>query len=383
MNPKSNGLACNSRIELRSKECIDNILQPLVDNIQIPINGSLTSKEIFQTAISLAVNKNSIHSVQKRYEKVPCETSLRYHLKKLDLEKLMEVNNKILIQKPIESLETNKKYEFAIDFTNDPYYGEIDTSNEKYVIRGQAKKSTNSFYSYVSLYIINKNERFTISVLPVEKGKSKVHYLTYFIDLIKSLNFGIKILCLDREFYSIDVFEFLKILKIPHITPVVKKGDRIKKILTGTRNRFDTYLMKNSEKEILLDIAIDVKYLKGKRGKKGRENLGFVVYGINWNPRKVSTVYRRRFAIESSYRIRNQVKPNTSTKNVIIRYFYALISFLMKNIWLCLQKKRFTIFQRGPPIIMEDLFRFDVFLLLIEEWVRRKLKMRIAVECLR
>ncbi|MDW7728364.1 MAG: ISH3 family transposase, partial [Candidatus Methanoperedens sp.] len=108
----------------------------------------------------MAVNKNSIHSVQKRYEKVPCETSLRYHLKKLDLEKLMEVNNKILIQKPIESLKTNKKYEFAIDFTNDPYYGEINTSNEKYVIRGQAKKSTNSFYSYVSLYIINKNERF-------------------------------------------------------------------------------------------------------------------------------------------------------------------------------------------------------------------------------
>ncbi len=383
MNPISKGLACKSRIELRSKECIDNILQPLVDNIQIPINGSLTSKDIFQTAISMAVNRNSIHSVQKRYEKVPCETSLRLHLKKLDLEKLMEVNNKILIQRPIETLKPNKKYEFAIDFTNDPYYGEIDTSNEKYVIRGQAKKSSNSFYSYVSLYIINNNERFTISVLPVEKGKSKVFYLSYFIDLIKSLNFGIKILCLDREFYSIDVFEFLKNLNIPHITPVVKKGYRIKKILTGNRNRFDTYLMKNPEKEILLDIAIDVKYLKGKRGKKGRENLGFVVYGINWNPRKVSTIYRRRFAIESSYRIRNQVKPNTSTKNVIIRYFYALISFLLKNIWLCLQKKRFTIVQRGPPIIKEDLFRFDVFLLLIEEWVRRKLKMRITVECLR
>lgn len=383
MNPKSNGLACISRIELRSKECIDNILQPLVDNIQIPINGSLTSKDIFQTAISMAVNKNSIHSVQKRYEKVPCETSLRHHLKKLDLEKLMEVNNRILIQKPIETLKPNKKYEFAIDFTNDPYYGEIDTSNEKYVIRGQAKKSSNSFYSYVSLYIINNNERFTISVLPVEKGKSKVYYLSYFIDLIRSLNFGIKILCLDREFYSIDVFEFLKILNIPHITPVVKKGKRIKKILTGNRNRFDTYLMENSEKEILLNIAIDVKYLKGKRGKNGSENLGFVVHGINWNPRKVSTVYRRRFAIESSYRIRNQVKPNTSTKNVIIRYFYALISFLLKNIWLCLQKKRFTIVQRGPPIIKEDLFRFDVFLLLIEEWVRRKLKIRITVECLR
>jgi len=32
-----------------------------------------------------------------------------------------------------------------------------------------------------------------------------------------------------------------------------------------------------------------VKYLKGKRGKKGCENLGFVVFGVKWSPRKVST----------------------------------------------------------------------------------------------
>jgi len=36
------------------------------------------------------------------------------------------------------------------------------------------------------------------------------------------------------------------------------------------------------------------------------------------------------FAIESSYRMRIVVKPKTSSKNAIIRYFYALISFLLK-----------------------------------------------------
>jgi putative transposase len=57
--------------------------------------------------------------------------------------------------------------------------------------------------------------------------------------------------------------------------------------------------MKNSKKKILLNIVIDVKYLKGKREKKGLENLGFVVFRVKCSPRKVSTVYRRRFAIES------------------------------------------------------------------------------------
>jgi putative transposase len=210
-----------------------------------------------------------------------------------------------------------------------------------------------------------------------------VEYLFYFIDLIKRLNFKIKVLCLDRGFYSIDVFEFLQNSNVPHIVPVIKRGEQMKKILIGNKTRKKQYVMKNSKKKILLDILIDVKYLKGKRGKNGLENLGFVVFGVKWSPRKVSTVYRRRFAIESSYRMRNIVKPKTSSKNANIRYFYTLISFLLKNIWLYLQKKHFTIFKRGPQVIDEDKFRFEMFILLIEEWLRRKLRVRLMVECLR
>jgi len=370
-------------MELRSKECIDAVLQPLTDHVTININGSLTSKDVFRTVVNMAVNSSSVHSVSKQYQNVACETSLRYHLKKLNMDELIKSNETILIQRLIKTLKTDKSYEFAVDYTNDPYYGKTDSSNEKYVIRGQAKKSTNSFYSYVSLYITNKNERFTVSVLPIEKNKTKVEYLSYFIDLIGRLNLKIKVLCMDREFYSIDVFEFLQNNKIPHIVPVVKKGEQIKQILKGNKARSEQYVMDNSKKRILLNIVIDVKYLKSKRGKRGCENLGFVVFGVKWSPRKVSTVYRRRFAIESSYRMRNMVKPRTSSKDANIRYFYTLISFLLKNVWLYLQKKHFTIVKRGPQVIDEDKFRFDMFRLLIEEWLRKKLRVRIVVECLR
>ena len=370
-------------IELKSKECIDLVLQPLKDHVTIKVNGSLTSEDIFRTVVSMAVDKNSVHSVSKQYQDVACETSLRHHLKKLNMEELIKSNEKILLQELIKTLKTGKSYEFAIDLTDDPYYGKTDSSNEKYVIHGQAKKSTNSFYSYASLYITNKNERFTVSVLPVEKNKKMVEYLSYFVDLIKRLNFKIKVLCLDRGFYSIDVFEFLQNNKISHIVPVIKRGEQMKQLLNGNKARSEQYVMKNSKKKILLNIVIDVKYLKGKRGKKGCENLGFVVFGLKWSPRKVSTVYRRRFAIESSYRMRNIVKPKTSSKNTDLRYYYTLISFLLKNIWLYLQKKHFTIVKRGPHVVDEDKFRFDTFIILIDEWLRKKLKVRLLVECLR
>lgn len=372
------------KVELRPKHCIDTVLKPLTDNINIRINGSLNCKDLFYTAICMAVNNSSVHSISKNYQEIPCETSLRYHLKKLDIKELIRLNETILLQDPISTLKPEKKYEFAIDFTNDPYYGGIDSSNESYVIRSQAKKSTNSFYSYVSLSIINRNERYTLSVLPVEKGKTKVDYLTHFIDLIKDLHFNIKVLCLDREFYSVDVFEFLQNKWIPHIIPVVRKGKEIKQLLIGRKARSAEYIMKNPQKkEVQLDIVIDVKYLKGKRNKNGCENLGFVVYGLKWKPRKVSTVYRRRFAIESSYRMRNIVKPRTSTRDVTFRYFSALVSFLLRNEWLYLQKKHFTIMKQGPKIIDEDKFRFDRFILFVDEWLRRKLRIQLVVECLR
>jgi putative transposase len=81
--------------------------------------------------------------------------------------------------------------------------------------------------------------------------------------------------------------------------------------------------------------------------------------------------------------MRNIVNPKTSSKNAGIRYFYALIYFLLKNIWLYLQKKHFTIVKRGPQVIDEDKYRFDMFIILIEEWLRKKLRVRLMVECMR
>jgi putative transposase len=57
--------------------------------------------------------------------------------------------------------------------------------------------------------------------------------------------------------------------------------------------------------------------------------------------------------------MKNIVKPKTSTINVTLRYFFALVSFLLRNTWLRIQKKHFTIVKQSPPIIDEDKFRFD------------------------
>jgi len=368
---------------LKSKECSDLAVNALNRNLNISINGKLSQKTLFQTIIGMSVNRLSIHSIGNFVHKGPCETSIKYHLAKLDLPTLENVNSQILTYAADPLLKKGKKYQFAIDLTNDPYYGKIDDTNADYVIRSKMKKSTTYFYSYVSLYIIRKGERLTVAVFPVKKGVRMAEYVRKCIETIRHLDVNVEVLCLDRGFYSKEVFAFLQGEGIPHILPVKKQSNEMKEILIGNKSRFARYTMKGKGKPLEMDIAIDVQYQQGKMGKYGNVNLGYVVHGLSWTPRRIYNTYKTRFAIEASYRIRNSVKCKTSSKNVTIRYLYAIISLLLKNIWVVLQRIYFSPVKRGPRTIEEDLFRFDQFRMMVWEGTRKVLRPVTEISALR
>ena len=166
----------------------------------------------------------------------------------------------------------------------------------------------------------------TLAVYPVRQGTSMVGYIARCLDQIAELGLKIEALCLDPESYTRKLFGFLTQVRVPFIVPVRRNGKRMKALLQRTQSRYAEYRMK-AKLPLLLTIAVAVKYAKGKRGKHGVEDLGYVVGGLAWSPRRVHQTYRSRFSIESSYWMRNQVKPRTNTKNPVIRYLYAIISF--------------------------------------------------------
>jgi putative transposase len=368
---------------LSAEECSEIAVNAINRHLTVSINGTLNQKTLIQSLVGMSANKLSVHSINQVVEKIPCETSVRYHLSKVDLDSLLELQSKILTYSNDQILVPGKSYHFAIDFTDDPYYGEIVDANRDFVIKSKMKDSTTTFYSYVSLYISTKGQRQTLAVFPVKKGVSKVEYIRKFLTIINDVNVNISILCLDRGFYSNDVFSFLQEENIPHIVPVRKHGDEIRKILRGNRARYARYTMRGTGKPIDLTLAIDVQYLQGKNKKFGNVNLGYVVHGIDWKPRRVYRVYKNRFAIESSYRIRNVVKAKTSSRNVVLRYLLTIISLLLKNIWVALQWIFFSKVQRGPRTIDDDLFRFDLFRLFVWEGLRKKLRFVTSISVLR
>jgi putative transposase len=43
----------------------------------------------------------------------------------------------------------------------------------------------------------------------------------------------------------------------------------------------------------------------------------------------------------------------------------------------------FTIVKREPQTVDEDKFRFDMFIIFTDDWLRKKLRVRLVLECLR
>ena len=106
--------------EIRAEDCSEIAVEAINRNITISINGTLKQKTLIQSLVGMSANKLSVPSINKSVEKVPCETSVRYHLSKMDLDSHLELQSKILTYSNDQILVPGKSYHFAIDFTDDP-----------------------------------------------------------------------------------------------------------------------------------------------------------------------------------------------------------------------------------------------------------------------
>ncbi len=144
----------------------------------------------------------------------------------------------------------------------------------------------------------------------------------------------IDILLLDRGFYSIDVVRLLMRLNIGFIIPM--RGNRLEKKRGSYRT---TYIMKSAKdgKPIsqLVGAVSVIKYNKGKRFKDRRAmQLCFIIYRMEMNLRRIAEFYRKRFGIESSYKLNKAIRPRTSSRNPAIRLFLFGAALIIQNIWV-------------------------------------------------
>ena len=177
-----------------------------------------------------------------------------------------------------------------------------------YIYRSEAKAGTCSFYAYATLYVLTKGKRVTLAIRGVRWLDTSVAIITYLLAELEVLTLQVKKLYLDRGFFNVSVIRWLIALDIPFIMPAIKTGKTggIKQFLKGRKSYKTTYTMtRDKENFVTFDLWIVCKYKKGKRGQKGREYFAYVAYKVKTSLSYIHQDYRKRFGIESSYRLKN------------------------------------------------------------------------------
>ena len=253
-----------------------------------------------------------------------------------------------------------------------------------YIYRSKAKNGTCSFYAYATLYAIKKNKRVTLAIRGVRWYDTKVALITYLLANLINLNLKgkIKKLYLDREFFSIAVIRWLKALDIPLWMPAIRRGKKggIKQFLKGNKSYKTTYTMGTGEdNSVTFNLWIVCKYKKGKRGKYGIEYFAYVVYKLSTSLTYIHQDYRKRFGIETSYRLKNLCRIRTTTKKPTLRLLFLGISFLLVNIWINILWRKISRPRRGGRLIYREIFNLKQMLEFLRQAVDRIYQVREAI----
>ncbi len=89
--------------------------------------------------------------------------------------------------------------------------------------------------------------------------------------------------------------------------------------------------------------------------------------------------YRKRFGIETSYRLKNLCRIRTTNKNPILRLLYVGISFLLVNIWIYILWSKISKPRRGGRLVYHYLFTLKQMLAFLANVVNRSYQLRERV----
>jgi hypothetical protein len=263
-----------------------------------------------------------------------------------------------------------------------PYYGTPSEQEEPYIIRSRAKAGTCSFYTYATAYVISRGKRVTLALHAVRRDETLVCVITRLLDQMAKLRISVKRLYLDRSFYCVPVIRWLQACDIPFEMPVIVRGKQGgTRALIQQKRTYKTWYTMHSQSygSVTFQVWVVGTYRMGRRGQHGVEYLAFAVYKIPPGIRALPGDYRKRFGIESSYRLKNLSRIRTTTRNPVTRLLYVGIAFLLVNLWVFIIWTFVSRPKKGGRQLFQALFPLRTMLQFLRQAVERRIGVNTGI----
>jgi putative transposase len=131
------------------------------------------------------------------------------------------------------------------------------------------------------------------------------------------------------------------------------------------RGGWDEYALTSGDKQVArVSICVHCRNYNGQWGRHGRQALVYAFWGISpSSTRWVRQTYRKRFAIETSYRQMLQGKARTCTRNPEVRLLLVGVALVLRNVWVWLHYAVLSTPRRGNPRLNLERLTLETLLL--------------------
>ncbi|MBN9521550.1 transposase [bacterium] len=152
----------------------------------------------------------------------------------------------------------------------------------------------------------------------------------------------VRVVLLDRAFFSIAVMRLLQARRLPFVIPAAIRGRKPRPGVpaTGLRavrrcgaGRYPYTHADRGQAARVVVVVAHKTYRHGRTGRRHTRKLLSVTWRVGGDPVAVRDRYRVRFGIESRDRPLAGTRPRTSCRDGVIRLLWVAIGRLVRNAW--------------------------------------------------
>lgn len=228
----------------------------------------------------------------------------------------------------------------AIDFTDKLYYGD---KNDKGVVGTKHQRGTSYCFRYITLNIVIGDAKITLAALPVkplsDKAKLVDRVLTEAEGIVR-----INLVLLDRGFFTKDVIKVLEEHHLKFLFPVPK--NKLVKQMIRESHKSKNFVAKYEFKQRKNVVgSFTIFFLLNPDSKERTIWKRYHVFGTNLpvtndTRKSLAEVYRKRWNIETSYRVeKHEFLAETTSKSYKFRLFLFLVAVVLYDFWMILRLK--------------------------------------------
>lgn len=227
-----------------------------------------------------------------------------------------------------------KDVELAIDGKKDAYFGKQGGLHSR---RTKFERGTDQAWEYIVVSIV-KPLKIPLMAVRYPQGADLSKCCVELLDYVKRLSLNVKMIYFDRGFYTSKLIDYLENVKerspLPYLI-LVRRDKKIKNYIEQTEHfRIFKHEFKYSHDKSTWKPRTRIVVCKNAGVNKKGEPYHMIFATNNKNPsRKLITEYKKRWNIETSFRIMEEAKIKTKSNNKIIRLFYFLLRCLLHTIW--------------------------------------------------